>query len=198
MEGQLSIFEVDPGAVSITPDAQPEPEQEEPVYTGPEWSGIELGEHPEQQPIILASTVRQEPRFDLAPFSRRLMTWVVDGALILAAFFLVAMYAVSHMAQVPAPKAAEIFGAAGVALFAILYQALFFSFGLSTPGMRYAGVALSTFDDELATAAQTRRRFGATLLSMVPFGLGLVWAVFDEDHLSWHDRFSGTYLRKRI
>jgi hypothetical protein len=28
-------------------------------------------------------------------------------------------------------------------------------------------------------------------------GLGLVWSVFDEDHLSWHDRISQTYLRKR-
>jgi hypothetical protein len=23
-----------------------------------------------------------------------------------------------------------------------------------------------------------------------------MWAVFDEDHLSWHDRLSRTYLRK--
>jgi hypothetical protein len=24
----------------------------------------------------------------------------------------------------------------------------------------------------------------------------VAWAIFDEEHLSWHDRLSGTYLRK--
>jgi hypothetical protein len=27
-------------------------------------------------------------------------------------------------------------------------------------------------------------------------GLGLAWAIFDENHLCWHDRLSQTYLRK--
>jgi hypothetical protein len=36
----------------------------------------------------------------------------------------------------------------------------------------------------------------AMLLSVVPMGLGIMWAIFDEDRLSWHDRLSQTYLRK--
>jgi hypothetical protein len=28
-------------------------------------------------------------------------------------------------------------------------------------------------------------------------GLGVVWALFDDAHLTWHDRLSKTYLRKR-
>ncbi len=63
--------------------------------------------------------------------------------------------------------------------------------------MKYAGVALCTFDDEVPTRLQLRRRFGAMLLSLLPVGLGFVWSVFDDDHLSWHDRFSATYLRKK-
>ena len=34
------------------------------------------------------------------------------------------------------------------------------------------------------------------LLSVLPAGLGLAWALFDENHLCWHDRLSQTYLRK--
>jgi hypothetical protein len=34
------------------------------------------------------------------------------------------------------------------------------------------------------------------LLSAVPAGLGLAWAIFDRDHLSWHDRLTRTYQRK--
>jgi hypothetical protein len=36
----------------------------------------------------------------------------------------------------------------------------------------------------------------AMMLSVAPIGLGVMWAIFDEDHLSWHDRLSQTYLRK--
>jgi hypothetical protein len=36
----------------------------------------------------------------------------------------------------------------------------------------------------------------ALLVSVAPMGLGAAWAVFDEQHLCWHDRLSGTYVRK--
>jgi uncharacterized RDD family membrane protein YckC len=36
----------------------------------------------------------------------------------------------------------------------------------------------------------------ALILSLLPVGLGVAWAIFDEDHLTWHDRLSGTYLRR--
>lgn len=196
LEGQLSIFEVDPGTVSITPDAEHGAAPDEPIYVGPEWSGIELDAHPEELSAPAAAPVENKP--DVAPLGRRLMTYVVDGSLILACFCGLAVAAFSHMAHVPAPRTAEAMIAVGLALTGLLYNALFFSFGVSTPGMFYANIALSTFDDELATATQTRRRLGAMLLSLAPFGLGLVWAVFDDDHLSWHDRISGTYLRKKF
>ena len=87
--------------------------------------------------------------------------------------------------------------AAFVALLAtfVAYQWLFFRFGESTPGMMYAGIALCTLDDDNPTRASMQRRVGALLLSTLPLGLGLLWAVFDEDHLGWHDRISGTYQR---
>jgi hypothetical protein len=40
-----------------------------------------------------------------------------------------------------------------------------------------------------------RSRLSALLLSLIPVGLGLAWALFDDDHLCWHDRLSKTYLR---
>jgi len=43
--------------------------------------------------------------------------------------------------------------------------------------------------------AQLRRRLGALLLSLIPVGLGIVWSLFDDDRLCWHDRLSKTYLR---
>ena len=82
-----------------------------------------------------------------------------------------------------------------LALFYLLYQALFFSFSESTPGMRCARIALCTFDDENPTRRALRRRILAVLVSVCPLGLGLLWATLDEDRLAWHDRLTRTYQR---
>jgi hypothetical protein len=34
------------------------------------------------------------------------------------------------------------------------------------------------------------------ILSLLPVGLGVALALFDDQQLCWHDRLSGTYLRK--
>ena len=195
-EGQLSIFEVDPGSISTVAEA-PAPAQEEPVvYARAEWTSLQLDAPAYPEPAQQNRAAAKEGKAELAPLSRRLLAVVVDAALILAVFLGGLFFMASRLQQLPAPKVLEIMAMAGLVLTGVAYQALFLLLGLSTPGMRYSGIALSTFEDELATPAQTRRRLGAMLLSLAPMGLGLVWAVFDEDHLSWHDRISGTYLRK--
>jgi len=93
--------------------------------------------------------------------------------------------------------AAAYAGAAGalLAAFFVLYQWLFFTYADGTPGMRYAKIALCTFEDENPTRQQMRRRIVALLLSALPVGLGFVWALFDDDRMTWHDRISRTYQR---
>ena len=114
----------------------------------------------------------------------------------------------SALARLSAHAAAQIAAHTGVqpslalassvlvlALLYLLYQALFFSFSESTPGMRCARIALCTFDDENPTRRAMRRRVLAVLVSVCPLGLGLLWATFDEDRLAWHDRLTRTYQR---
>jgi len=200
IEGQLSIFEVDPSAIATEPEAPAAGSASawsSPNWSGPEWSGIELDEHPQPQPVVESDASQSTERIFLAPFGRRLLAMVVDGCLIFAAFFASAMMLAARMQQAPAPRSAQAMVLAGLVLVGLLYNAFFFALRVSTPGMLYAGIALSTFDDESPTRAQLRRRLGAMLLSLLPVGLGLAWAIFDEDHLTWHDRISQTYLRKR-
>jgi uncharacterized RDD family membrane protein YckC len=183
---QLSIFEVDPvhsipaGAVT----AHPSPF---------EWSGIRLDEEsleellPEPDPVLQAVAV------ELAPFSRRLLAAVVDGALIAGVFLAGAFVAASNMDELPALKILETTAAAGFVFVGLLYLALFTAVGSATPGMNYAGIALRTLDNRRPSWAQRCGRLGALLLSVLPVGLGIALAIFDDDHLSWHDRLSGTY-----
>jgi uncharacterized RDD family membrane protein YckC len=213
-ERQLSIFEVDPCAVSIEPapaqevvpalawsdSAWPAPSSDSRSareWSGPEWSGIELDEHPVTLPAVEPESSRSELRIFLAPLGYRLMAMTVDACLILAAFFAGAVMFAGRMHQAPAIHTVEAVLVLGLVLTGFAYNALFFALRISTPGMRYAGLALSTFDDESPTRAQLRRRLGAMALSLLPMGLGLAWCIFDEDHLTWHDRISQTYLRKR-
>jgi uncharacterized RDD family membrane protein YckC len=208
--GQLSIFEVDPGSISVEPVAADAlDEASVPSWTGPEWSGIELGAQPgrefmEQAPLEslaepeLRTDAAREPdlNLQLAPVSLRLLAAVVNGSLVLGAFLVAALVAASTLKHSLPVREVEVVSVVTIAVIAGLYHGLFYAFAKSTPGMRYAGVALCTFDGRNPTREQRFRRLTAMLVSVVPMGLGLVWAIFDDDHLSWHDRLSQTYLRK--
>jgi uncharacterized RDD family membrane protein YckC len=196
-EGQLSIFEVDPRSVSTAVDA-PVMDQASaaPTWHRAEWSGIQLDAHPLEQSAPAAGTRARASSIYLAPVGLRLMAAVVDGALIAACFVLVGFIAAANFQHPPVGKPAELIGAVSLAIIGLLYYGVFFTLGMSTPGMKYAGTGLCTFDSQSPTRAQLHRRLGAMCLSLLPFGLGMVWPIFDEDRLSWHDRFSQTYLRK--
>ena len=123
------------------------------------------------------------------------MAALVDGALSVIGFLVFVFVFCSCTAHPPSGRFALL--AASFAMLAIFvaYQWLFFHFGESTPGMLYARIALCTLGDDNRTRRAMQRRVGALLLSALPLGLGLLWAVFDEDGLGWHDRISGTYQR---
>jgi hypothetical protein len=63
--------------------------------------------------------------------------------------------------------------------------------------MKYARLEICTLAGRKPTVAQRCGRMAAMVLSLAPAGLGAVMAIFDEQQLSWHDRLSGTYLRRR-
>jgi uncharacterized RDD family membrane protein YckC len=131
----------------------------------------------------------------VAPMADRLMAGIVDAALVLTAFLLFVLVFVASTAHPPMGKpAAAAAGALLVAFFA-LYQWLFFTYADGTPGMRYAKIALCTFEDENPTRQAMRGRIAALLLSALPAGLGFLWALFDDDRMTWHDRISRTYQR---
>ena len=213
VRSQLRIFEVEAEAISTEPVV-------EPVF--PEWSAIRLDSPRDADAAVFSSrssrgTTRvseNEPHsaraedwvhrnveggFDLplqtAPLEDRFMAGIVDSALVVAGFLVFVLVFAACTAHPPLGKPALIGAAAVLFAFAVIYQLLFFCFGFDTPGMRYAKIALCTFDDENPTRQTIRRRLAAVLLSVSPLGLGILWAFFDDDRLGWHDRISRTYQR---
>ena len=102
----------------------------------------------------------------------------------------------AYMKHPPTMKAAELAAVIAIIAASALYHWLFLMLSRATPGMRYARISICTFDDEIPSREQLRNRLGAMLLSLLPVGLGVGWAIFDDDHLTWHDRLSRTYLRR--
>jgi uncharacterized RDD family membrane protein YckC len=188
---QLSIFEVDPGAISTevaaTGAASAWPETD--------WSGIELEAQSLSEPELQEAPAPQLAP-ELASIGRRLMAVLVDGALIAGVGLGSALLAAASIGHAPGGRIVALGAAAALLLVGMIYQTLFLTLAEATPGMRCARISLCTFDGQFPTLAQVRSRLGALLLSVVPVGLGVAWALFDDDHLCWHDRLSRTYLRK--
>ncbi len=211
-QSQLRIFEVEQERISTEPTVEP---------ARAEWSSIRLdpapslheaglrGRDPFQERQVSLDNLarsaaglaaRETPKqFELplqsASIEDRLMAAIVDAALIMGAFLTFALVFASCTTRLPWGMPMLVGAVSALCAFAVLYLLLFFSFGHDTPGMRYARIALCTFDDANPTRHAARRRLGALLLSASPLGIGVLWALFDDDRLGWHDRISRTYQR---
>jgi uncharacterized RDD family membrane protein YckC len=75
------------------------------------------------------------------------------------------------------------------------YFGLFTIFGGTTPGMMIRGLQVTTFSGEEPSLRHLLLRAAGYMLSAGTIFLGFLWALWDEDALTWHDRLSGTYLR---
>jgi uncharacterized RDD family membrane protein YckC len=78
-------------------------------------------------------------------------------------------------------------------LIGIFYRFLWVLGNGETPGMRFAGLRLVNFDGRSPDRDQRAFRQVSSLLSFLSAGLGLVWALVDEENLTWHDHISKTF-----
>lgn len=87
-------------------------------------------------------------------------------------------------------------GATAAALM-LSYQLFFAMTGHNSAGMRCYGLRLVTFDGaEPETRLRVIRLFW-TLLFFAAFGVGLLWAYFDDESLTWQDQITKTYPAPR-
>ena len=181
---QLKIFEVAAENVSQTVSVGKMPA---------DWAPIRL----DSEPVIAHRGDSAPAQFLLrtAPLEDRMMAAIFDLALIVAAFAIFVLVFVACTAHPPTGKPAWLGAGLVLAGFWLLYQYLFFKYAEGTPGMRYAKIALCTFEDENPSRKAMCRRVVFLLLSAAPLGLGFAWALFDPDRLTWHDRISRIYPR---
>ena len=180
---QLRIFEVAPESISQTVNIGATPA---------DWSPIRL-----DNGALTDGGESASPQIPLktAALEDRIMAGIFDLALIVSAFAIFVLVFVACTAHPPSGKPALVAAGLVLAGFGLLYQYLFFKYSEGTPGMRYAKIALCTFEDENPTRRAMCTRVLYVLLSAAPLGLGFAWAWFDPDRLTWHDRLSRIYQR---
>jgi uncharacterized RDD family membrane protein YckC len=79
------------------------------------------------------------------------------------------------------------------AVFTLLYKVLWAFADADSPGMRFAHLRLVNFDGRRPNREQRVYRIAAGCLSVMAAGLGVMWALVDEESLTWHDHISKTF-----
>ena len=86
-------------------------------------------------------------------------------------------------------------GAVGLFLgMAGLYQLYFGGMSGQTPGMRLVGIRLISARGGAPGPARGLLRLLALVPSLLPAGLGWLWALFDREHRALHDHLAGSYV----
>lgn len=123
----------------------------------------------------------------------RFVASCVDAAMITVAFGIFAGICQAFGSGFGTGKSFWIVMAASYALIALFYGLIFAMTGRETAGMRGAGLQLITFDGLPVEGSARAVRVAATMLSFCSGGLGLIWALADEETLTWHDHISKTF-----
>jgi len=79
-------------------------------------------------------------------------------------------------------------------LFYAQYFFLFTTFAGATPGMQLRGLTIVRLDGSLPDTRELLWRSFGYLLSGATLSLGFLWSLWDEDHFTWQDRISQTYI----
>jgi uncharacterized RDD family membrane protein YckC/ribosomal protein L40E len=132
--------------------------------------------------------------YPVAPLGDRQLAGIIDAACLLFAFggFVALFGSLGGQLTLSKMNAAVYLAALSVVYFQ--YFALFTVFGATTPGMMFRGLQVMSFSGEPPTPRQLLLRSAGYMLSAGVGLMGFVWAVWDEDQLTWHDRLSKTYL----
>ena len=135
------------------------------------------------------------PLVPVAELGERRAAGLLDAAFIVASYlaFLVCFTSLGQGKITTGKGELAILGVAFF-LFYVQYFGLFTIFGGITPGMMIRGLRPVSFDGASPSAQQLLQRTFGYVVSAGSLLLGFLWSLWDEDHLTWHDRMSHTYL----
>ena len=116
-----------------------------------------------------------------------------DGSMILIACGLFLTVFQLLGGSFPATKPMILIMGAAALLIAMFYGFVWVCAGGQTPGMRAFSLTLINFDGYPPDGTSRWLRYLGACLGYCAGGLGLLWALLDEESLAWHDHISKTF-----
>jgi len=128
---------------------------------------------------------------DLAP---RVKAALID-ALFVFGCFLIFLLVVFFVPEFALFTKSSLLGMGSVLLLIFLsYIGTFMSLGGRTLGMDHEQLEVVSYQGNPITFREARLRSFGYLVSLGCFGLGFLWALFDPEQLTWHDKISRTLV----
>jgi uncharacterized RDD family membrane protein YckC len=129
----------------------------------------------------------------VAPVGMRIHAGSIDGLVMLAGC-IAAFVPVRYFAgPLSFDKYTGLLLAVLFAVVALSYRLVWIMASKDSIGMQLARVSLVDFDGRPPKVAARYHRLGGSLISVLPAGLGLLWAFVDEEGLMWQDHISSTF-----
>lgn len=181
-----------PASASVRVPAEPRPARH---------PGIEIRVSQSSLDFTASEGPNLQARAALVPLARmdeRARAGAVDGVFLVLSYVVFLALFGSLGGQFTLGKVETAVAAVTFLLFYAQYFSLFTIFNGLTPGMHLCGLRVVSFDGGDPTTAQLLWRSFGYLISAGTLFLGFVWSLWDEDHLSWHDRISQTYIAREL
>jgi uncharacterized RDD family membrane protein YckC len=149
--------------------------------------------------------LEQYPADAFASIGRRFFAFLLDCLIVMPTMLLAAWALGTLPRQYPAgadsvglfglsPQVAKLISKIlQLLLYDTYFTACLYRWG-GTWGMKFSGIAVLRRDLATPSKGQARGRYWATILSMLPLGLGLLAIAWDKRKRAWHDRMVGTYV----
>jgi uncharacterized RDD family membrane protein YckC len=155
---------------------------------------VSPGAQHEESEAEETNNVKHYGLYPVASLEERRLAAVIDFACLAFAYGgFMALFS-SLGGQFSATKLNAVVYAATFAVVYLQYFALFTVFGGTTPGMMFRGLQVASFSGAPPSPRQYLLRSIGYVLSAAAVFAGFAWSWWDEDHLTWHDRISRTYL----
>jgi uncharacterized RDD family membrane protein YckC len=180
--------------ISLAPETPPKRVRPKPSQRARQNERVEICVQPE---LDFSSGDRAHPQSPLVPvatLAERRMAGAIDAMLLAITCVGFAGLFRSLGGQIVFAKVDAIIYGVVASLIYGLYFFLFTTLAGSTPGMQLRGLSVVRMDGSLPDTRQLVWRSFGYLLSAAAMALGFLWPLWDEDHFTWHDRISQTYV----
>lgn len=202
-----SILEI-PAELSTTVPASPEPELSTPRRRSSRRSEkterieIDLSQptlpfEKAQNPEFTPQEERVQNGLSAAALAPRVRAGLID-ALFVFGCFLIFLLIVFFVPEFSLFTRSSLLGMSSVLLIIFLsYIATFTALGAKTLGMDHEQLEVVSYQGSAITTREARLRSFGYLVSLGCFGLGFLWALFDPEQLTWHDKISRTLVVRK-